>query len=191
MDRKVLIGGGAAVGAVVLFGGILTQAAPARKKAASLGAAEAAAAIAQLKKDEATVKSGRLSLLTTQRVGDVPDGATDAIARAALGKAPLAGQHRESLIFSGPDWRRDVSAMDAQGEVGAHYLFGVRNKVSHIVQETGHAEKATRSAGIGAPVEVQGPDLLLTSHGTDLVERREVDELQARGHAGRPDRRQR
>src|SRR5688572_8952281 len=91
---------------------------PAKPNAAAAPVAAVDAVLAKLKKDEGSIKSGRISLHITRREGEVPEGATAAAAAEALRKAPLSSQRREYLIFSGEDWKRDVTSMDPQGNVG-------------------------------------------------------------------------
>src|SRR5690349_3764843 len=79
---------------------------PAKAKTAAPAASATDAVLARLKKDEAAIKSGRISILVTRREGEIPERATGAAAAEALRKAPLGSQRREYLIFSGDDWKR-------------------------------------------------------------------------------------
>ena len=100
--------------------------APAKKPAAKPApsqAAEAKAVFAQLKKAEASVTTGRLTVQEVQRQGDLPD--KKASPRETAQHAPLTGQRREILAFSGADWRRDLTIMDEQTHPVAHILVGV------------------------------------------------------------------
>lgn len=171
--RKVL--SLSALTALTLVGGAPAHSAPAKPaatakpKAAAPTGASVDAVLAHLKKDEAAVKSGRISLLVTQRQGEIPEGATAAAAADALRKAPLGGQRREYVVFSGDDWKRDVTMMDAQGNVGSHVLVGVKKKVGRAFQEQGHGDTATKSGGIGIEPTREPADHLLFHRGHALL----------------------
>ncbi len=145
---------------------------PAAPKSANSpkGSALAEKAVAQLKKDEARVKSGRISLHVAQRQVDLPEGTQRATVRSAIAKAPVGTQRREYLLFSGDDWKRDVTVMDAQGDTQAHYLVGVAKDLGRVLQETGRAEKLERVGQVGPQPDQTAPDRLLVMRGADLLE---------------------
>lgn len=172
--RKVLSASALAALTVVSIG--QAWSAPAKKpapppkaKAAVPAASAIDAVLARLKKDEATVKSGRISLLILRREGEIPEDATGAAAAEALRRAPLGAQRREYLIFSGDDWKRDVTMMDPQGNVGSHTLIGVKKKVGRAFQEQGHGDTATKAGGIGIEPKRDPADHLLFHRGHELL----------------------
>jgi peroxiredoxin len=143
----------------------------ARPKAAPPKPPTAAAALARLKRDEAAVKTGRLSLHSLHRRADLPpETKGPAGARAAVVKAGLFSQQREYLVFTGEDWKRDITTQDPRGDTGAHYVLGVTGKVGRVLQETGHADTAQRQASIGAPPEQNATDRILFYRGADLLD---------------------
>jgi peroxiredoxin len=142
---------------------------PPKPKAVAPAAAGVDAVLARLKKDEATVKSGRISLLVLRREGEIPEDATGAAAAEALRKAPLLSQRREYLIFSGDDWKRDVTMMDPQGNIGGHVLVGMKKKVGRAFQEQGHGDEAGTAAGIGVEPKQEPADHLLFQRGHALL----------------------
>jgi hypothetical protein len=158
--------------AVAIAGAVMAGAAPPKKPAAGpgSGSAGAAAAVARLKKDEAAVKTGRISLLTNHRRADLPEGTKPEGAREAMARTPLFSQSREYLVFSGANWHRDITVTDPQGNVGQHLLIGVDESVGRVLQERGHGDETVREGSVGVDPEQNGSDLLLLSHGADLLD---------------------
>lgn len=145
---------------------------PAAKPAGKPGAAlSASAVIARLKQDEAAVKTARITLLTTQRAADLPENTKGAAgARSAVEKSPLIAQKREYLVFSGADWKRDITVTDAQGNVDAHFLLGAKDKVDRVLQETGHADSAQRQASVGGSIDQNAADRMLFHRASDVLQ---------------------
>lgn len=164
-----------ASGSVLLALSVPAYAAPARKapKARPARAAapsvEAAPILARLKADEGKLKSARLTLLSIRRLSEIPAAATEAIAREAVRKAPVAAQRREYLIFSGPDWRRDITVTDKDGDVGVSFRLGVTEGVGRILQEPGGVNPAPRTGSVGVPPQQEAADRLLMGRGSELV----------------------
>lgn len=171
MRRRVA---GACVLALAAAGTVMAGAAPAAKKPAAKAAAQpaggAAATVARLKKDEAAVKSGRLSMLVTQREADLPEDAKTTNVRDIAVKSPVKSQTREYLVYSGPNWKRDQTVMDNQGNVSLHQILGMNATVGRVLQETGHAEKEVRAGSVGIQVDQNSSDAFLLNHFTDVLE---------------------
>ena len=129
-----------------------------------------AAIIARLKKDEAKVTGGRLSLHVVSRQGELPEGARGAAAWEAGRKLSVSAQTREYFVHSGASWKRDITIMDATGNVTSHYLLGIRNKEPRILQETGHGADAQHTGTVGLEPEQNAADRLLLNRGADLLE---------------------
>jgi peroxiredoxin len=142
---------------------------PAAKKPAA-GKQDPAAILARLKKDEARVTGGRLSLLVISRQGELPEGARGEAAWEAGRKLSVSAQTREYFVHSGSSWRRDITVMDATGNVTNHFLLGIRGKEPRILQETGHGDQAQRNGTIGLEPQQNAADRLLLSRGADLLE---------------------
>lgn len=138
----------------------LVRAAPAKP------APSPAAAIARLKADEAAIKSGRLTLLVTLRRGEPPAGTKPATARDAALKAPLIGQSREYVVFSGANWKREATVMSPQGEPQGRVLVGFRDKVGRTYREQG-GEKA---GAVGLKPTLGAPESVLLSRSTTLLD---------------------
>jgi peroxiredoxin len=164
MGRLILVTSG-----VLALAATGLSAAPAPKaKPAPLSAA---AVLAKLKKDDQAVKTGRVTLLALQRTADLPDGTKGPkAAREEVSKAPLGAQRREYLVFSGADYKRDITVMDRTGNVETQVLLGERAKVGRIIQSTGHAAQATRQAVIGVTAEQNAADRVLFNRGSDLLD---------------------
>jgi peroxiredoxin len=143
--------------------------APAKKPAAA-PTVDPAAAVARLKKDEARVQSGRLSLHVVSRQGDLPPNSGTAAAWAAGKKHSVAAQTREYFVFSATGWKRDITVMDSQGNVSAHYVMAVGKEAPRILEETGHGDQAKRSGTIGVEPRQNAADRLLLCRGSDLLE---------------------
>ena len=111
----------------------------------------------------------RTHLAAGARQGEIPVEATGAAAAEALRRAPLQDQRREYLIFSGEDWKRDVTTMDPQGNVGSHILVGMKKKVGRAFQEQGHGDAAATTAGIGVEPATEPADHLLFHRGHTLL----------------------
>src|SRR5687768_2453486 len=131
---------------------------------------EAAAVLARLKADEGKLKGARLTLHSVRRLGEIPDKATEAAARAAVRKAPVAAQRREYLIFSGPDWRRDITVTDAHGDVGVSFRLGVSEGVGRILQEPGGINAGPRTGSVGVPPQQEPADRILMGRASQLVQ---------------------
>src|SRR3954452_8849993 len=136
--RLVLLVGGAAL--VVTTAAFIFAAPNAAKVPNAAKAAAAAATFARLEKEEAAVRTGRYSLVITNRQAQfqLPMSITDA--RVEVARAPVQGQNRETLVFSGADWRREVNVLDAQGAPQEHVILGMRNKVGRVFHESGHGD---------------------------------------------------
>lgn len=171
MNRSILTL--AALGGALAFGAS-THAAPAPKparKAPAPAVPSAAAVVARLKKDEQGVKTGRLSILSLHRRAELsPETKGAAAARDAARKSALFSQQRDYLVWMGEDWKRDITVMDAQGNVSVHYLMGHRAGQSRYLREAGHADSSAREASVGAPVEQNAADRMLFQRGSDLLE---------------------
>lgn len=142
--------------------------APAAKPAAA--AVDPATAVARLKKDEARVLSGRLSLHVVSRQGELPPNAKAAAALAAGKAHPVSAQTRDYFVFSPAGWKRDITVMDAQNNTTGHYLMGVGKGFARILEETGHAEATKRIGTIGLEPQQNAADRLLLLRGGDLLE---------------------
>jgi hypothetical protein len=177
MDMKWKAIGGA--GCVVVAAGVaLSQAAP-RKKPAELVAQSAAAkpgnpqaeaVLARLKKDEAAVRSGRLSLLMVRREGEIPADAAGPAASAAIQKRPITQKRREYLLFSGANWRRNVTVTDAQGNVAGEFFLSVNDGLGRMLQKEGHGDDQKVAATVGEPPPRNAAELLLASRGAELLQ---------------------
>lgn len=147
--------------------------APAAKpkaKPAATPAIDPAAAVARLKKDEARVHSGRLSLHVVSRQGELPANAKAAAALAAGKAHPVSAQTRDYFVFSPEGWKRDITVMDAQNNTTGHYLMGMGKGFARILEETGHAEATKRIGTIGLEPQQNAADRLLLSRAGDLLE---------------------
>lgn len=148
-------------------------AAPAKPKPAAQpkpAAPTAASVIARLKKDEAAVKSARLSYVSLHRRADLPESARGpAGARAAITKEPVSSQRREYLVLSPRGWKRDVTVMDAQGNVQNHYVMGFQENLQRLLQETGHAESTRREGTVGIEFARDAADAFLFHQSADLL----------------------
>jgi len=155
---------------------VVTGSAAAPKKAPATGkpkaptTVDAAAAVARLRKDEARVHSGRLSLHVISRQGELPARANSAAALAAGRKHAVSAQTRDYFVFSPAGWKRDITVMDAQSNTTGHYLMGAGKAPARILEETGHAEQTKRIGTIGLEPQQNAADRLLLSRGSDLLE---------------------
>jgi hypothetical protein len=143
--------------------------APARSPASAPAGSAAAKAVARLKADEAGLRSGRLTLLSQHRRVDLPEGTKPAAAMEAASRAPLFSQRREYLLFSGKNWRRDITVMDPQGNVGVRYQMGMNRGVGRMLQEIGEGEKATRTGSLGINPEENAADQVLLGRAAELL----------------------
>lgn len=131
---------------------------------------QAAAVLSRLKADEEKLKSARLTLHSVRRLGEIPAKATEAAARAAVKKAPVAAQRREYLIFSGPDWRRDITVTDAHGDVSVSFRLGVTEGVGRILQEPGGINAGPRTGSVGAAPQQEPADRILMGRSSELIQ---------------------
>lgn len=146
------------------------KAAPKVKAAPAAAKVDPAAAIARLKKDEARLRSGRLSLHILSRQGPLADDASLPAAWTSARQLPVGGQTREYFVFSGDGWKRDITVMDATGNPENHLLMGAHKDDARILQETGHGEGIQRKGTVGLEPQQNLADRLLLGHGADLLD---------------------
>lgn len=129
-----------------------------------------AAALSRLKKDEARLHSGRLSLHVVSRQGPFTEEGGLPAAWTAGKQLPVTAQTREYFVFSADGWKRDITVMDAQGNPESHLLLGVQKQDARILQETGHGDQARRTGTVGLEPQQNLADRVLLGRGQDLLE---------------------
>src|SRR6185369_7274115 len=92
-------------------------------------------------KDEASVRTGRFSYVASHRETEFSEPTPLATVLAEVRKAPAKGQRHEAIVFSGADFRREVTVEDKSGAPMGRLVIGVQNGVSRAYQEVGHGEK--------------------------------------------------
>jgi len=146
------------------------KSAPAARPGPVSAKPDPAAAIARLKKDEARLRSGRLSLHIVSRQGPLTEEASLPAAWTSARQLPVGRQTREYFVFSGDGWKRDITVMDAQGNPENHLLIGAHKENARILQETGHGDQIQRSGTVGLEPQQNVADRLLLGRGADLLE---------------------
>jgi hypothetical protein len=158
---------GISAAATLLAGASLGLAAPSKGKPAPKGkpavnaALDPAQVIAQLRKDEAAIKTAHLTLTASRREGDLPPGVKGAAAWDAAQKLPQSGQRREILVLSGSSWKRDVTLMDEQGAPATHFMAGVSHRMGRMLRESGHGDQKTLNGVLGMDLSSDDHGLLL------------------------------
>lgn len=170
MARRALILGLGLMSVLLPAAAAPKKPAPAAKATPAAAKPDPAAAIARLKKDEARLRCGRLSLHGMARQGALTEDASLPAAWTTAKQLPLTGQTREYYLFSGEGWKRDITVMDAQGNPENHLVVGVRKDDTRIFQETGHGEQTKRLGTLGLEPQQNVVDRLLQGRGADLLE---------------------
>lgn len=149
-------------GALLLSGaGALVMAAP------RAGTLKPATVLAQLRRDEARLTSGRLSLKLVHREAMLESG--EPVARAAA-RGAIRTQRRESMLFSAVGWKRDITMMEPDGNPTARFQVGVLNEMGRLLQERGSGEQTERSAVLGITPDQEPLHLLLAGRGSTLLQ---------------------
>jgi len=129
--------------------GLPLSAAPARKAATPPAGPSPATLVAALEKAESSLKSGRVSVSVVRRRGKAAKNAAPAALREAGTKGAVHSQRREYLVWSGADWRQDITVMDSTGNPTMQFNMGVQGKTGRVLQATGTSDMAERRATVG------------------------------------------